>query len=161
MNIVDGFIDRFGYNHHSINRLTENISHNESMILPSFKGNNMNWVIGHIIESRNELLEIIGSQPIWDEFARMKYQSGSRVVSDLDNPGEEFSMLLTDIESTHALIVSRLKELTDSDLLMTVGEGEQKGTIAATINGYIWHETYHIGQLELLRQVAGKTEKVF
>jgi hypothetical protein len=28
------------------------------------------------------------------------------------------------------------------------------------IEGLAWHETYHLGQLELLRQLAGKNDQV-
>jgi hypothetical protein len=33
-------------------------------------------------------------------------------------------------------------------------------TVAEKIAFSHWHETYHVGQLELLRQLAGKNDKV-
>ncbi len=35
-----------------------------------------------------------------------------------------------------------------------------RGTTAEMLHFLCWHETYHIGQTELLRQVIGKNDKV-
>ncbi len=161
MNIIDGFVAQFDYNVHAFERLVQGISHAESMVLPEFGVNNINWIVGHLIESRNELLEVVGLAPIWSAATRMKYQTGSQVVSEPDNPGVAFDRLVTDYLATQDLLVVRITEMTGEELNLEIGDGLQDSTIAETINGYIWHETYHIGQIELLRPMVGKTDKVF
>ncbi len=161
MKLSDGFIAQFGYNLHAFERLVNGISHAESMAQPPFGDNNFNWLVGHLVESRNELLEVIGLAPIWTAKTQMKYQTGSDPVSEPGNPGEDFDRLKADFVLTQDLLVVRISEMSEEELCQDIGDGEEESTIAATINGYIWHETYHIGQLEILRPMVGKTDKMF
>lgn len=161
MNLTDSYIKQYEFNLHAFNRLIQEISHNDSMVLPSFDGNNINWIVGHLIESRNELMEFMGKIPVWDDATRMKYQTGSQPVSDLTNPGENFEDLVRDFKSTHYLMVQFLNEITEEDFFAEITMADGISSIAETVNGYLWHETYHLGQLELLRQIVGKTDKVF
>jgi uncharacterized damage-inducible protein DinB len=161
MNITDGFVAQFGYNLRAFERLVDGINHEESMIAPQFGGNTINWIVGHLVQSRNEMLEVIGLAPIWTAAIQMKYQTGSKPISNPDNIGVDFDRLLTDYRAAQDLLLVRIAEMTEEELNQEIGEGEQKTTIAATVNGYIWHETYHIGQIELLRPMVGKMDEVF
>jgi hypothetical protein len=161
MNILDGFAAQFGYNLHAFERLIHGITHEESIATPLFGDNNFNWIVGHLVQSRNELLEVVGLAPIWTAKIQMKYQTGSEPVSEQKNPGEDFDRLTADFITTQELLVVKIVEMSEEELNQAIGDGEEKNTIVATINGYLWHETYHIGQLELLRPMLGKTDKVF
>jgi methionine salvage enolase-phosphatase E1 len=45
------------------------------------------------------------------------------------------------------------------EVLLTWHE-ETQSTILERLQSLVWHETYHIGQLEPLRQLAGKNDKI-
>ncbi len=96
MHITDGFIGQFGYNLSAFERLINGISHKESMAPPPFGDNNFNWIVGHLVESRNELLEVVGLAPIWTAKIQMRYQTGSEPISEPGNIGEDFDRLTAD-----------------------------------------------------------------
>ena len=69
--------------------------------------------------------------------------------------------IAADMEETPSMskitrILTGLARATSEFLAAKVDE-ESRGEQIAFSN---WHETYHVGQLELLRQLAGKDDKV-
>src|SRR5437762_4909444 len=46
-------------------RNLEGITHEESLIEPTPAGNTLNWVLGHIVATRNRMLPMLGAQPFW------------------------------------------------------------------------------------------------
>jgi hypothetical protein len=47
-------------------------------------------------------------------------------------------------------------ELIDPYELVAIYNEDKGQTVADRISGLHWHETYHVGQLEILRQVSGE-----
>src|SRR4051794_4037563 len=45
---------------------TAGLTHDESLLQLPFRGNCMNWVIGHILEGRNTILDLLGAEPAFD-----------------------------------------------------------------------------------------------
>ena len=68
--------------------------------------------------------------------------------------------LVSDLDKALEIIIAALEKIIPEKLETMTGEGDQKRSIGDMISFYIWHETYHIGQLELLRQLSGKGDKV-
>lgn len=50
----------FGYDLMAINLNLEGLSHADSLIRPAPDGNSINWVLGHIVTSRNLIFELLG-----------------------------------------------------------------------------------------------------
>lgn len=141
-------------------RQTEGLTHAESLIQPPFRGNCLNWVLGHIIRGRNEALQRIGLEPIWDESTRAIYQTGSDPITPVSKvlPLEQ---LLADLDETQSRLETALNTLPVEKLEESIQIGEQITTVGERLAGLHWHETYHAGQLELLRQLAGKDDQIF
>ena len=56
-------INLFEINLHVVRRQTEGLSHEDSLIQPPFRGNCLNWVLGHIVATRNQIMTLLESQP--------------------------------------------------------------------------------------------------
>jgi len=54
----------------------------------------------------------------------------------------------------------RISGMTSEDLDKEIGEDEEKVTLGMRIEFLSWHEAYHTGQTEYLRQLAGTDDKV-
>ena len=139
---------------------TKGLSHADSIVQPPVRGNCLNWVLGHIAENRNLVLQQLGQPPMLGEAQAKRYGYGSEPVC---NDGEDVLKLETLIgllERSQETINAALGSITPEEL-----NKEVKSFLGSTTLGYFlfflyWHETYHLGQTELLRQLAGTDDKV-
>lgn len=66
---------------------------------------------------------------------------------------------------THCLVVAKEKlsdvlNAASQDFLLETLDQNAGKTRLQRVNGLIWHEIYHLGQLEMLRQLAGTNDKI-
>ena len=136
---------------------TEGLTHEESLIQPPFNANCMNWILGHIVGGRGTLHRLTGTTPPFDVDTYARFQRDSPPVT---GPGDGLPLdqMLADLAASNDVLLARLAEMTDDDFA-ALPEGSDR-PIAAQLGFFSWHETYHVGQTELLRQVAGKNDKV-
>ena len=138
-------------NLNTINRNLEGISHDESRHEPQPAGNSVNWVLGHIVASRNySLSHLLEQTPFWDESVAAPYMWGSGPLPA--DKGLSLEALLSALESSQTHLLASLKNMTDSELSKQL----KNGTLAEQLEFMFWHEAYHMGQLGLLRRLLGK-----
>ncbi len=118
----------------------------------------MNWVLGHIIVGRNEALELLGTAAIWGKSEIERYVSGSEPITH-DEQALPFERLLADLDESQRRIVDALAS-SPQVLDKTVQTERGERAVGELVAGLHWHETYHTGQLELLRQLAGKDDAI-
>jgi uncharacterized damage-inducible protein DinB len=119
----------------------------------------MNWILGHILNDRNLVLKLLIEEPIFSEAEADRYQRESDPVTGLED-GLPFDQLLEKLALSKKNIVSGLRNITTERLAEIEEVGSLKEEVGALISFMHWHETYHTGQFELLRQLAGKNDKV-
>jgi len=138
-----------------VRRQTEGLSHADSLIQPPVRGNCLNWIIGHIVHNQDLILLALGQPPIWTYDEARRYKRESDPISD-EAQALPLERLLRDLDASTERILTGLHAATPEMLAVS----HQQKTVAEHIALLIWHETYHVGQLELLRQLAGKNDKV-
>lgn len=151
-----------GRNFGVVQAQTAGITHEQSLIQPTVRGNCMNWVVGHMVEHRERMLRAVGQPTFWkpEEIERYKRESPPVLVNSDALP---FEKILGDLAQQHQCLSTWLKAATLDDLAVVVPniiEGLPDWTRAQWLHFLIWHETYHLGNLELLRQLAGTNDKV-
>ena len=149
-----------GRNLNIIKAQTQGLTHAESVLQLPFRGNCMNWVLGHITENRNTMLRFLGEELILSEAQAKRYGYGSEPVCADGEDILTLEQLLTALEQSQKAITDRLQGISSEQL-----EGEVQSFLGATTLGQLlfflyFHETYHTGQTEALRQLAGKDDKV-
>lgn len=142
-----------------IHRQTEGTSNDESVIQPPVRGNCMNWILGHILTERNIVLKLLGYEPVFTPAETERYQRESEPVTGFAD-GLPFDQLIGKLEFSQQLIEEGLNKITTERLAEMAEAGTRKDPVGAIIAYIHWHETYHTGQFELLRQLAGKNDKV-
>lgn len=142
-----------------VERQTEGLSHDDSVRQLPFRGNCLNWVLGHIANGRNTALKLLGALPIWDEATVALYQTGSEPIMG-DGQELRLEQLLADLEQAAMRIKTALARISPQDLAALVEFRGSERSLGKTLDGLHWHETYHCGQLELLRQLAGKDDAI-
>jgi hypothetical protein len=147
----------FEANMRVITRLTQGLSQADSLLVPSFGGNCMNWVLGHVTSTRNHVLALLDQEPVWDEETATRYRTGADPITGECAGAVPLERMLADLADSTARIASALRARTADDM----AANRQEAAIGQSLLGLYWHEAYHIGQLELFRRLAGRTEKVF
>ena len=155
-------INGFSGNAWVVSRLTEDLTHADSLLVPSYGGNNLNWILGHVVLARHRVLKLLKLEPVWDEDFLALYETGTERITEEN--AVDLATLLADLKTTSDRIASALGEKKFVDMAISMppeSEDRPPPTLGEKLLGLYWHESYHIGQFELLRRVAGKTEKVF
>lgn len=60
----------------------EGISEEEALIQPPSGGNCVNWILGHVISSREQVLHYLGEAELWEEDLARRYSRGSEPIRE-------------------------------------------------------------------------------
>lgn len=141
----------FEINYGALFRNLEGITHDESFIEPP-AGNCLNWVLGHMVATRNRLLPLVRVQPIWSREQAYRY-------SGRDNAGwsrataTHLDSIKTDLVRSQQQLLTALESMSDKELAAPSYDGRP---LAEVLSFFQFHETYHAGQIALLRRIIGK-----
>jgi hypothetical protein len=143
-------IDDYETNTWLIHRQVDGISDRASLLQPPFSTNCLNWILGHIVWRRNSALAVLGLPPLWDEAIAAPYQSGSVPLTSPAS-ARPFSALLADLDQSQQALKDALQQADDAKLDAVVESERGAKRIIEHLLGFHWHETLHVGQLEILR----------
>lgn len=139
---------------------TAGLSQADTLIQPSPSGNCMNWVLGHLLESQIIMLEMLGGLSPLPQSDLKRYERESEPILH-EEPGVlSVDTLLAGLEKLHQSITVRLDEMDEADFVQEIKIGERTRTRGWQVFFLHFHYTYHLGQLELLRQLTGRTDKI-
>lgn len=152
-------IELYKNNHEIIHKQLAGVSHAESLLLLPFRGNCMNWVVGHLLDVRGESLEQMGLPGTMSDAEKKIYGYGSDPIND---PAKACALndMVTRLDESLVRVINGLDSLTPVELEREVRIWRGPMSLMAALSFIQWHEAYHTGQLELLRQLAGKNDKV-
>ncbi len=138
----------------------EGLTHEDSLRQSGYNTNCFNWVLGHIVATRDDILRVLGADPVFGS-AGDRYRRESDPVRAA-GPGV---VALTDLlialgasaERLGAVLRGATAEFMAEDL--PTGDGRTATRAAQVMFGW-FHDTYHTGQLDVIRQLSGKSDKV-
>jgi hypothetical protein len=151
-------IGAFARNLTVVKAQTEGLT-NEDSLIQSPNGNCLNWVIGHIVEGRDDMLEVLG-EPRIAGAAVERYQRGSEPITGAGADVLPLAQLLELFDQSQAHIETTLGGMDLTDLARKSEDDPRGRSIGQRIFFLYFHETYHVGQTELFRQRAGKDDKI-
>jgi hypothetical protein len=108
----------------------------------------MNWMLGHMLGYCNRMLAILNEESIWNDETVTCYKRGTNAAAEKDN-FLQWQQLLNYLSHTQTLILKTLKEV-------EINEPDKIKSFAQLLA----HESYHTGQVGLLRRVLGKEGKL-
>lgn len=151
-------IPPFQRTHWIVQQQTKGLTHADSVLQLPFRGNSMNWVLGHLLDNRNKILAVFGEPPALDEVQAARYERDSEPVTN-EEDAVAFERLLAAFDDSQERIMAALEKTTQDNLDVIYNESRQT-TLGDRLEFLHWHETYHVGQLEILRQLAGTDDKI-
>ena len=146
---------QFGVGAFVLERNLAGVTNEESLRAPKPGGNTMNWIVGHVVRTRNQAVGLLGEKPLFDDADFEAYgasRSNTSTTLPLDELKRRFEALGPTLD--RALRRTTLEQLsTAAPFSPTGNSNETVGTLLASI---AFHEAYHLGQTGLSRRLLGK-----
>ena len=139
---------------------TAGLSHADSLLQTPYNINCLNWVLGHIAVGRDSVLRLIGEQPLLSEVETRRYRTDSDLITGDGVDVIPLDRLLDILSSGQERINSGFARLTDAELSREIQVRERSVPLGTRLHGFYFHDTYHTGQTDLLRQIAGTNDKI-
>ncbi len=149
---------QFRYTSHVFKANLEGLSDADALRRPEPAGNCINWVAGHVLSSRAGIVQLVGGKP---PFAPADYKRYKRASPPLAAAEETIPLarMLADFAATKEPLTAGLSALTDAQLAapapFSPGNNPDE-TVGTLLVGLAFHESYHTGQLGVLRRLAGR-----
>lgn len=146
--------DGYALNLRLIQKYTQDLSHEQSLVIPDFEANCLNWVIGHIAVNRGRVLDLLGLPRVLGDEEKEIYESGSPPILG-DEPGVIQLTKLIDLLGKAQSVLTSAFESTSTDKwneIIRVDDHEM--SVARRAFGFYFHETFHTGQVEILAALS-------
>jgi uncharacterized damage-inducible protein DinB len=145
-------IIQYRFAHSALERNLDGVDDDESLSSPESGGNCLNWIVGHLLLSRNGVHALLGLNPAWLDTlgASDPYQRGSTGSTDRAVP---LSELRGALGQSQTAVLAALEQISSERL---AEQATETMTVAERLAFLGFHEGYHVGQTGLLRRVLGK-----
>jgi uncharacterized damage-inducible protein DinB len=146
---------QFGVGAFVLERNLSGVSNEESLRLPTPGGNTMNWIVGHVVRTRNQALSLLGATPLFSDADFDAYGAGasqSAGALTLEELKRRFDALGPALGS--ALERASVQQLSSPAPFSPTGNSKE--TVATLLASIAFHEAYHLGQTGLSRRLLGK-----
>ncbi|MCW1969179.1 MAG: DinB family protein [Anaerolineae bacterium] len=144
-------------------KFAADLSHEESLLTPNgIEGNCLNWIIGHLVNTRNSVLRFCGApERQWVQYKTMEelralYGNGSAPIGPGSTSALQLSQLLEGLAANQAALEDVLTHLPAEKANAEIEALGRKMPLDHLLLYLFGHEQYHIGQLEYVRPLSGK-----
>ena len=138
----------------------DDLTHADSLLQTPYQINCLNWTLGHILHYRDRAVRMAGGTRLFDEAELERYRRESEPITE-DGPGVvHLDRLLANIEVSQLAIDKVIGNLNDEVFGSEIEIDGKTVQLSRRLFFSYFHDTYHTGQTELLRQVTGKADKV-
>ncbi len=152
--MIKPVVDQFKFNSMILSLATGDLKNDAAgHRMRNGEGSSISYLMGHLLSSRYGMLKILGAgdeNPFAEQFGR---NAAPRDVSEYSDIAEFKSAW---DELSHRFHTA-LQEATDDQLLAPAPDGIpiEDQTMRGAINFLCWHESYHVGQIGMLRTEQG------
>jgi uncharacterized damage-inducible protein DinB len=160
MHARDMLLQQFGAIYGVIAMNTEGLSHSDSLVPAAGGGNTANWILAHLTNVQNAVMQLTGAPPVWQcpELERARFDNPFRDESQ----AIDWDTLVSRFNASRDACLAGLASLTDEalaeEMIDPFGNPSTRGEVLGLL---AVHQCYHAGQLGMLRRAAGKKGAVF
>ncbi|HJQ19339.1 MAG TPA: DinB family protein [Gemmatimonadaceae bacterium] len=145
------FTKMFDLSYGAMFRNLEGLTHDESLLAPPSGGNSLNWVVGHIVATRNRILPLVGVAPLWPREHAMLYSGRDDAGWSVER-ALALDTIKTDLARSQQSLLSALDAMPQNALAAATEQGQMLGDV---LGFFHFHESYHGGQIALIRRLLG------
>lgn len=157
---INQLAEGFALNLRLMSMQSEGLSHADSLIQTPYNINCLNWVLGHISVSRDRVLRLVGEENLLTETQVNRYKTESDPIKGDGEDIIKLEKLLEILAEGQVRINKGFSQLSEEELAVLIQVGERQVPLGVRLHGFYFHDTYHTGQTDLLRQIAGTNDKV-
>ncbi len=139
-------------NDYVVDRNTDGITTEQSLVRFTGGSSNLSWLLGHMTASRDACTRLLGAQPLWPLEHARRYGRGSEVPED--QAAEPIGTLRQAFHESGQLFRQALEAASEEQLSRPNPRNAEERIIDALFF-LVWHDTYHAGQTALYRRQAG------
>ena len=151
----DSLISQYQRNTSIVERQCRGLTHEQALFQAPYNINCMNWIVGHILVGRDSVLGWFGTEAVFTEFAD-RYLRGSEKITEDGSEVAPLDVLIALIGQSGQQLADALAGSSE----MLLQEDADGATLLSKIQFGLWHETYHTGQTDLLRQISGMNDHI-
>ncbi|HYP19751.1 MAG TPA: DinB family protein [Chloroflexia bacterium] len=143
----------YGLTYRVIKKRMEGLSHEDSLLQPPIPtANCLNWIMGHVMATRSNILALMGLPTVWEYGQAGRYISDSRPVDAKGEDALPLEEILEAFDQSQELLLGTLRTLSVDDLQAPTGDHGTQAvqTIGGQLAFYHFHESYHLGQIDAL-----------
>jgi len=155
MNAREMLVQQFGAIYSIIARNIDGLMHADSLAPAAGGGNTANWILGHVTNVQNGVMEVIGAPPVWEseQLERARFDHPIRDA----NKAIDWDTLVERFNSSRDACLAGLSALTDESLAEKMNDAfGRPSTRAGVLGSLAIHQCYHAGQLGMARRAAGR-----
>lgn len=155
MNTRDLLVQQFGMIYGVIARNVDGLTHADSLAPGAGGGNTANWILGHLVNVHNAVMQTIGAPAVWEDeqLERARFDHPIREAGD----AIDWDTLIERFSSSRDACLTRLATLSDDALAEKMADPFGKPCTRSELLGLLAiHQCYHAGQLGMARRAAGR-----
>jgi len=143
-------MDDYNFHNRVMHTFIDGISNEESVLQLPFEHNCMNWILGHIVTNRSHVLETVGASHAWQDEVRALYHQDTQPVTQ-ETPSIKFEKLIVNLDESVEILEGALENVSEAWLEENHSNYRGEKTRYAHLTSFHWHESFHLGQLEILK----------
>ncbi len=132
----------------------DGLTHADSLVQPPVNGNCINWIVGHLVCYRNFALAICGLPLVVNAATANRYERGSMPVTGPAADVTAFDTLVQAYWNSQEQLLAYLRTMTPKQASEIVSAADFTMPRSELLTSFMRHESYHAGQLELLREIV-------
>ena len=153
MSLKENLALQFRLVYQSVAANLEGMTGEQSLARPEAGGNCANWILGHLTNVQNGVMALIGEPAVWesDQLARAGWDPITNEANAID-----WGTLRDRFLDSRERCLSAISALSDESLGEQVPHPFGGTTSRAELLGILsFHQAYHVGQLGIVRRIAG------
>ncbi len=158
---IQNLSDFFARNVEIVKMQSQGLTHEDSLIQLPFRSNCLNWVVGHLLANRCNILALLGAEDLRPGVDLAHYERESDPILE-DGPGVlHLEELLGHLDESQRRLAEALQSETEVSLQREAPYRDHpERPLSYWLFFLYFHDCYHVGQTEILRQAAGADDKI-
>lgn len=149
----------FALAHGALHTNLGDVTDEESLVQPQPGGNCIQWAVAHIVATRDQIAPLVGAEPVLSpELGKRFTRPAAPVVVRAD--ARPLADWIADLDRSQERLAAAIGALSTERLAAPFDGARLPGrpkTLAEALAFFHFHESYHVGQVGLMRRLAGKT----
>jgi hypothetical protein len=151
---AEGLVTAFTRNSNFFHTHLKDLTHADTLVQPPVQGNCILWIVGHIVNYRSKILTALLQPALPNATHFERFARGSQPVLG-EEPGlPRLETIISAYDGSQTAVIDAIRRITREQSAEVITQGDFTMPRADLVVSYMRHESYHLGQLELLREIA-------